>query len=302
MMFGTREEFEYLECNGCGTLQISEVPDLAPHYPAEYLSLGDVDDIYLAGNWRRRVAARIAGGFFRSGRGLIGRLVVERKPDIAVFFPESLLPVPLRPDSRILDVGCGTGRLLQILHYYGFTDLSGADAFIARDIAYPSGVRIKKASLAELEGKFDLIMLHHSFEHLPSPQDAIENIHRLLAHDGTALIRMPVTGFAWEKYGVNWVQLDPPRHLFLFSERAFTRLAEEAGFAVEKVIYDSTAFQFWGSEQYLLDIPLNNPRSHNQPDGGEVFDTKQIEAWQRQADELNVQGRGDQACFYLRKI
>ena len=36
MMFGWREEFEYLECARCGCLQIAEIPsDLAKYYPRE---------------------------------------------------------------------------------------------------------------------------------------------------------------------------------------------------------------------------------------------------------------------------
>lgn len=301
MMFGSREIFDYLECGSCGTLQIAEVPDLAPHYPPDYLSLGSIDEIYLASNYRRRIAARFAGHYLRTGRGILGRMIVERKPGIAIFYPDSLRGLRLRADSRIIDVGCGTGRLLQILHYFGFKRLSGADAFIDRDMEYSTGVRIKKGTLAELDGEFDLVMLHHTFEHLPLPKDALAHIHRILAPNGTALIRIPIVNFAWEKYGADWIQLDPPRHLFLFSVKSFTELAENSGFVIENVSYDSTEFQFWGSEQYLLDIPLTDPRSHNNPNSGTIFTDAQIDEWRRRAEELNLAGRGDQACFYLRK-
>ena len=38
MMFGTRDEFDYLECSACGTLQIVEIPDLSCYYPRDYYS------------------------------------------------------------------------------------------------------------------------------------------------------------------------------------------------------------------------------------------------------------------------
>jgi predicted SAM-dependent methyltransferase len=144
-------------------------------------------------------------------------------------------------------------------------------------------------------------MFHHSFEHLEDPDGTLREAHRLLKDNGYMLIRIPVINFAWEKYGVNWVQLDPPRHLFLYTERAFCSLAEKSGFEVEKIIYDSTAFQFWGSEQYLQNIPLNHPTSHLNNDGGTVFSQDQMDKWQSEAEVLNLRGRGDQACFYLRK-
>jgi len=113
---------------------------------------------------------------------------------------------------------------------------------------------------------------------------------------------MPVVNTAWEEYGVDWVQLDPPRHLFLYTERAFRDLAEGLGFRLEKVVYDSTEFQFWGSEQYRRDIPLNDPRSHNDPATGTLFSPEAMLAWTARSELLNDQGKGDQACFYLRKI
>src|SRR5690606_716207 len=150
----------------------------------------------------------------------------------------------------------GAGRLLQSLNYFGFRDLTGADAFIERDIEYPSGVKVFKKPLSELTGPFDLIMLHHSFEHLPEPRDELAEIKRVRAPGGTCLIRIPVAAQAWKEYGTDWVQMDPPRHLFLYTEKAMRRLAEDTGFDVSDVTYDSTGFQFWGSEQYRRDIPL----------------------------------------------
>jgi predicted SAM-dependent methyltransferase len=162
-------------------------------------------------------------------------------------------------------------------------------------------VKIYKRSLEELDSFFDLIMLHHSFEHLSNPLGTLQQIHRLLPANKFCLIRMPVVSFAWEKYGVNWVQLDPPRHLFLFTEKSLRLLAGKAGFVVERVIYDSDSFQFWASEQYLKDIPLTDERSYHGDIATSIFTPEQIIDWENQAKELNAQGRGDQACFYLRK-
>ncbi|MBK6751084.1 MAG: class I SAM-dependent methyltransferase [Acidobacteria bacterium] len=304
MMFGTRESFGYFECAQCGTLQIEEVPDLRRHYPKDYLSLGNAEDVPLAHTLRRRIVARSVGKYLLSGRGILGRMVLQIKPWFATQFPRSFHDLPGRVtlDSRILDFGFGTGRLPQTLHYLGFRRLLGADAFIDSDIRYSSGVEIKKGSLADLEPAFDLVMLNHSFEHLPDPALALAEIQRLLSPSGVALIRMPVVNAAWKKYGPDWVQLDAPRHLFLFSESGFTEFAENHGFVVEKVVYDSEAMQFWGSEQYKLDIPLNDPRTHNYPNIGTVFSIEQIREWERASELLNQKGQGDQAAFYLKKI
>ncbi len=303
MMFGTREEFDYVECATCGTLQIAEIPDLSRHYPKEYYSFSALDELWFTRKLKSRIAARVAGEFFVNGRNFGGKFLAEKKDWINFFYPQSLKEslLNLNFDSRILDFGCGAGRLLQILRHFGFRNLTGADAFIEKDIFYPNGVKIYKKRLDELSLKFDLIMLHHSFEHLPNPLETLREFRPLLEKDGVCLIRLPLKSFVWEKYDINWVQLDAPRHLFLYTEKSFCALAKKAGFTVEKVIYDSESFQFWGSEQYLQNIALTDKRAYKGIISESIFTQEQIDEWQKQAEGLNTQSKGDQACFYLRK-
>jgi len=302
MMFGTRDTFHYLECGRCGTVQLTDIPDLSKYYPDEYYSFADTAGI-LGVTRRRRVAARLMGKYLLTGKGPVGKYLAEIRPEIAGQFPASLRDRVLNIDlgSRILDVGCGGGELLRKLGIFGFRDLTGADAFIEGDRNYGS-VRILKAGIAELDPAFDLIMLHHSFEHLPDPLESLHGIRRLLADGGTCLIRIPVVNYAWERYGVNWFQLDPPRHLFLYTEQSFRELAERAGFRVEKTVYDSNEFQFIASEQYARDIPMHDNRAYAGDASKSAFTAAQIDEWKAESATLNAQGRGDQACFYLKTI
>lgn len=302
MMFGTREPFHYLECGNCGTVQLIDIPDLAEHYPDGYYSFAEGEN-ELAVNAKRRFAVRQIGKYLVTGRGTLGRLFADRKPKLASQFPESLREplLKLSMRSRILDLGCGGGQLLRILSSFGFKDLTGADAFIEQDLVYPDNVRVLRAGIDELDSSYDLIMLHHSFEHFPNPLESLLQIKRLLADDGTCLIRIPIASYAWQTYGVNWFQLDPPRHLFLFTERAFVGLANEAGFEVVKTIYDSTAAQFTVSEQYAADISMHDPEAFKGNVAESIFTQEQLDNWEKQTIQLNREGRGDQACFYLKK-
>ena len=301
MMFGTRDEFDYIECAACGTLQISEIPDLEKYYPENYLAFDS--KVIMGETFAKRLAARFSGQYLLTGKGVLGRSILSRKPWIADHYPISMRGFPLGIDfnSRILDFGSGTGQLLQSLHYFGFKDLTGADAFIRSDIAFPTGVKTFKRDLRELDPPFDLVMLHHSLEHLPNPAEALARLPAF-GPGNYALVRIPVAAFAWEKYGVNWVQMDPPRHLFLFSEKAMRKIAKEAGFEVDAVIYDSSEFQFWGSEQYASDIPLVGSGHYKGFFPSINFSDEQMSDWRTQATRLNAENRGDQACFYLRKI
>lgn len=201
-------------------------------------------------------------------------------------------------DSAILDVGCGKGKLLYFLRNQGFINLFGVDPYVTEDIV-DDHISICKGELKNLSGIFDLIMLHHSFEHMADPRDAFLYLSRLLAPLGKLLIRIPVANsLAWDKYRSNWAQLDAPRHFYLHSIKSIEILAKECGLRVNNVIYDSTGFQFWGSELYLKDIALVDTWGRLDT----FFSEDQLASFESEADCLNIAGKGDQACFYLSHV
>jgi len=322
MFMGTRDPFTYVECAACGTLQIKEVPDLRPFYAGNYYSFQPVLDsgTNSEGGFKKRLGRRV-GAFVRRRaaayycdrrlpmgelRHPAGRLFAKSMRRLVVGFPDYLketsLHIGLNLKSAVLDVGSGAGIALMSLAHFGFRDLTGVDPFLESSINYPNGVRVLKAELSDLDRQFDLVMANHSLEHVIDPRRTLLEIHRLLGMGRYAIIRIPVLAHAWERYGVNWVQLDPPRHLSLFNAQTFKALAEECGFSVDEVAYDSTAFQFWGSEQYVRDIPLSDQRSYYVNPRRSIFTEKQIADYAARASELNARRGGDQAVFYLRKV
>ena len=303
MMFGLREEFDYFQCSACGCLQIAEIPeDLSKYYPEDYLSFSKEPvrtphPSFLKDFLKAKRLDHVLGT-----HSLLGSLALTLfgKPRLG---DDWLFDVPLRSSSRILDVGCGIGRRPLSLRRAGFTDVSGVDAFIQADIEYDNGVRILKRNLSDIEGHCDFVTMIHSFEHMPTPLSVLQAAYRVLRPDRFLLVAIPlVSSEAWEIYGIDWVELDAPRHLYLHSESSMRLIAEQAGFEVQKVVYDSAALQFWGSEQYRQGIPLmDNERSYRQNREGSMFSTEQIAAFDERAAELNREGRGDRAQFFLYK-
>ena len=150
--------------------------------------------------------------------------------------------------------------------------------------------------------QFDVIMLHHSFEHMDDPAGIILQIARLLSEKGVAIIRIPIaSSFAWKHYGVNWIHLDAPRHLYLHTVKSMEILTSRAGLEIQPLVYDSNDSTFWGSEQYLKDIPLMDAKSYAQNRSGSIFSKKQIQEFKAKVADLNARGEGDFGCFYLRK-
>ncbi len=293
MMFGLRDEFAYFQCAACGCLQIRDFPpDMARFYPANYYSMEaklpfpkgfPLDSLR---RWESLFRLRVHN-FGNTKR----RQIFDWLRGAGVDF-----------DSNILDVGCGRGKLLHQLRLDGFRRLTGLDPFVAGELRYANGITVHKHTLAEHQGAYDLIMMHHSFEHMPGQLGMLRDAARLLAPGGTLLLRIPVVSVTWREYGIDWLQLDAPRHFFLHSPKSLSLLAAQAGLAVDRTVYDSKGSQFWGSEQYRRGIPHRDPRSYGENPKASVFSPREIRAFERRARELNARGEGDTACFYLRAV
>ena len=217
--------------------------------------------------------------------------------------PVWLTEFPPRFDDKILDVGSGAGELLIYLRTLGYRHLVGVDPYLTKDLTYPNGVVVYASEIGDVQGRFDFIMFHHSFEHISDPHTVFDALPGKLVSGGSVLIRIPVVpSEAWEEYGVDWVQLDAPRHLYLYSRKSLELLARAHGFKVTRVVFDSTAAQFWGSEQYRQDIPLLDPRSHRIDPDGSIFSITDMRSFEERAVRANIMETGDQACFLLEAV
>jgi hypothetical protein len=299
MRYGTRDEFDYFECATCGCIQIAAVPEnLSEFYPLDYWVGGTSPRRRISGI--KRWAARSLSRYYLTGRGVMGRALAQKYP--AAVFLEWASRAEVGLDSSILDIGCGGGDLLLNMWNNGFTQLAGVDPFIDKDVHYPGGPHLLKRDIFSLDGRYDLIMMHHSFEHVSDPSRTLSHVATLLNPQGCLLIRTPLAeSYAWRAYGVDWVQLDPPRHLFVHTIRSVQEVAGQSGLVVREVCFDSDELQFVGSELYRRDIPLIRTGDYFAGGGDRVFSCSDIEAMRAKAHELNVAGDGDQGCLYLTK-
>lgn len=300
MMFGTRELFDYYSCAACDTLQIVKAlddEDLMRHYPPDYYS-HNTSAQPRAFRWLTTQHDQFK---LRSGARIFGPLITAPVPE-GIFrvllggdVVRMLAQLAVERDARILDVGCGGGALLDRLATVGFSNLSGADPFIAADGESPGGVPLMKRDLSDVTGEFDLIMFNHSLEHIPDPVAALKAAYKRLAPGGMCLARVPTTSSeAWTTYKADWVQADAPRHMVIPSRQGMALAAERAGLRVEKTFDDSTLGQFLGSEAYRRDVAVTDPKILR------LFGPKQIWEWEKRAKQLNERSRGDQTGFVLR--
>lgn len=299
MMFGYRDIFCYFECSKCGCLQIYEIPiEMSKYYPLEYYSFNKLNTSGL--DKIIGILAQKRNKYALTGDGILGLILNKLYPSSGLEF---LKKAHISMDSRILDVGCGEGYLLKLLGEIGFRRLKGVDPYIQNDIKYKNGIKIVKKQISDLNEEFDLIMFNHSFEHIQNPKLTLESVYRLLSEHGKCIIRLPtVSSYAWKKYNINWVQLDAPRHFFLYSLDSIKILSSNSGFILKEYYYDSTELQFWGSEQYMRDIPLMSSKSYGENPKNSIFSKKEIKKFKKMAIGLNNKKEGDQVVLYLEKI
>ena len=297
MYFGTREEFDYLECSYCGCLQLLNLPkDYSVHYPKDYFTFQQKLEGKIK-SFLNRFRDRASMG----EKTFLGNILYKKFGEPAYISRLKIVGVGLK--NSILDVGCGKGILLHKMKESGFENVVGIDPFIDETINYPNGLKILRKNFDELEGKFDFIMFNHSFEHMENPLDVIKQSNKLLEKNKYLLLRIPVAdSCAFKHYKENWCSLDAPRHLFLHTKKSIEILAKDSGFEIKKINYDSRSWQLWGSEQYSKNIALMDERSYYINPKNSIFTEYQIEEFEKQVIELNRNGEGDQAEFYLQKV
>lgn len=306
MMYGTREPFHYFECDGCGCLQLTDVPaDLSPYYPQDYYSFAEVGQIPARSGLRAWCnARRNAGSIF--GHDVVSWLLSRLRPE-PDFSPIARLLRPTRVrslDAKILDVGCGAGNLLSEMADAGFQRLVGVDPFAAPRTDAGGRLQIHACSLEKLgDTNFDFVMSHHSLEHMADQIGTLRQIRRVLKSNGECVIRIPVASSGpWGRYREHWVELDPPRHLVVHTQRSFETAAKDAGLEIYHVKYDDTAFAYWGSELYNAGIALIDPDTRKCRPPLSKFTHEQINDFEAISQVANANQTGGRAAFYLRKL
>ncbi len=103
--------------------------------------------------------------------------------------------------ARILDCGCGLGRLLTLLRSRGFENLAGLDASgeMAEAARRLTGLPVVEGDVLELdrrfgEGEFDAVVVLNLLHHLDGPGEwgeALAHIRKVLNNGGTAVFREP---------------------------------------------------------------------------------------------------------------
>jgi SAM-dependent methyltransferase len=151
--------------------------------------------------------------------------------------------------GKLLEVGCGSGRFLSRMRKAGWevqgVELDPVAAELAREqFALP----VFAGTLPEAnfpEGSFDAVVLSHVIEHVYDPVGLLKECRRVLKPGGRLTIVTPnVRSRGHQAFREHWSELDPPRHLNLFSIDTMRACGEHAGLQIE-VLRTSERRAWW---------------------------------------------------------
>ena len=288
MQQGLREEFEYIECSKCGCLFIKNVPeDMGKYYDINYGS--HVHKVTL----KNRITDKIYSLYIANNKLI--KLIQGDNVTITTKFWNNLTSKGIMTkNSSILDVGCGDGKFLSILKKgYDFS----IDLFID-DENKQKGITILKTSLEDFKPKkkYDVIISNHALEHMDNQLKNLKCFKNLVKKDGIIVIRIPIkTKPVWDKYGVNWFQIDAPRHFFLHTVESFKILCDKSNLVIENMIFDSEDYIFINCEKYLRNISVRDKEWDTIE-----FDNETIKQLRNEIRILNKNNESDQAIFLLK--
>ena len=162
-------------------------------------------------------------------------------------YPPMLAKLERDPFDNVLDVGCGTGPVIELLarkypekHFVGL-DITPAMIEVAQSKGLPNAEFVvgDAENLPFGDGSFDALLCSNSFHHYPNPGAFLREAHRVL-HPGGKLILRDYTSNDFAVWLMNTFELPLARlvghgDVRILKMGEFRELVEAAGFAIEQL-------------------------------------------------------------------
>ncbi len=205
------------------------------------------------------------------------------------WFVDEVISYSKRKTGTWLDVGCGWGALLMRSRELSFSPMGiemtrNCLDFAALQLQIPvSNSQFTDSSVGE--NSCEVMTMVHVLEHIPNPKETLAKILRTLVPGGIFCGIVPnIESYCSELQKENWVWLDPTHHYTHYSPATLRQKLEEAGFIVEK-IYTAV-----GDGNDFFDDILKKE-----------YPSKSASELNQKRSELELNGKGEEIRFYIRK-
>lgn len=140
----------------------------------------------------------------------------------------------IKHEGTLLDVGCGVGICVEVSFQNGFEAKGVEISDWASSEGRSQGLDISTGDLINIKfpsNSFDIVVLNHVLEHLPDPIEILDEIYRILKHDGILVIGVPNFGSYMSKLrNEKWGSLLPEEHIWHFTHDTLENLVNKSGF------------------------------------------------------------------------
>lgn len=149
-------------------------------------------------------------------------------------------------DTRILEIGCSGGRLIEMLNGMGYhntagIDISNAAVKLCEERNIGNVMQMDGKELNFEDNGYDLIIASDVLEHIGDDYNAVREWKRVLKKGGDIICFVPAFKFLWSDHDV------VNRHLRRYSSHELSRVFKSNGFEIIRESY-------WN---FLLFFPLS---------------------------------------------
>jgi SAM-dependent methyltransferase len=221
-------------CHVCQGARFYYLFSIADH---RVVRCDDCDLVFLNPQPSDEVLARIYNaGYFLGSESEAGRQAVrEIKQATARFYLAEIHRYRGGNRGRLLEVGCGDGDFLVSAEAAGWQvtgiEYSAAACETARQRLKSGAVRCGELAAAQLPAEqFDLCVISDVIEHVRSPLDVLQEIHRVLKPGGALFIATPSSD-SWSARLMRqrWMEFKP-EHLTYFNRQNLQTALFKSGF------------------------------------------------------------------------
>ena len=162
-------------------------------------------------------------------------------------YPPMLAELERDSFDDVLDVGCGTGPVIELLskkypekHFVGL-DITPAMIEVAQSKKLPNTEFIvgDAENLPFGDGSFDAVLCANSFHHYPNPGAFLREAHRVLRPGGKLILRdytsNDIAVWLMNTFELPLARLAGHGDVRILKMREFRELVEAAGFAIEQL-------------------------------------------------------------------
>lgn len=205
------QEFKITSCGHCGFYATNPRP-----------TIQDIGRYYIAPNYvsHNNQTRNVKDRVYRAVR----KLTIRSKHKLIA---------GLKPNGRVLDLGCGTGEFLAYLKSKGYLVQGVEPGLTAREQAIANHALEVVPELGQVPGQeqFQVITLWHVLEHVHDLHETLKRLYARLSPGGFLIIAVPDRN-SWDAqhYAMGWAAYDVPRHLSHFRQQDVHRLLGDHGF------------------------------------------------------------------------